>query len=382
MLDRLFTDSYSGNKPWLRRLVNGVDRVRPTEASRRWLSRQTDDLPTGKVTSFEGLGLAYARARSRERRDKAMTDVFTRYGKAFNEAILRHGLGDAAVVWGFNRAQLELFEAAGREGRRCVLDQTIAPSPVHHALLAAEHARWPGWQEAPPTQPDRAVAERERCEWTAVDRIFCPSEFVRESVVAAGGPAEKCVLVPYATDGGRFPPRPTRRPPEGRPLRVLFAGEVGLRKGVPYVLEALRRLGPETAEGRLVGPIRIDRRNLEAYAEVATFTGSVPRPEMRAHYAWADLFVFPSVCEGSAAVLSEALASGLPVICTPNSGPPPCNGGLRTVPAGDVDAIAEAIVAVGQDYERAQPPLDPDPPFGLRAYGERMVQAVTELAPA
>jgi hypothetical protein len=378
ILERFFTDSYSGDKPMLRHLVAGLDRLRPSDSARRWLSRHADDLSPEKVISFERLGLAYARARRRASGTEDMTEVFTSFGKTFNEAVLRYGLGDANVVFGFNRAQLELFEAAGREGRRCVLDQTMAPSAVHHTLLANEQERWSGWQDAPPTQTDRALAEREQREWAAADLILCPSEFVRESVRAADGPTEKCVLVPYGTDLARFPPPPTRQPPAGRPIRVLFAGEVGLRKGVPYLLEALRRLGPEKVDGRLVGSVRIEPRKLEAYAKVATFTGSVPRPEMRTHYAWADLFVFPSVCEGSAAVLAEALASGLPVICTPNSGPPPAQG-VHVVLCGNVDALTDAILAVGERYEHScPPPAHEGSAYGLVAYGRRLIHALTQ----
>lgn len=156
----------------------------------------------------------------------------------------------------------------------------------------------------------------------------------------------------------------------------LFAGQVGLRKGAPYLLEALRQLGPAVAQGRLVGAVAIDRRRLQAYDAVATFTGAVPRPQMQAEYAWADLFVLPSLCEGSAAVLAEALASGLPVICTPNSGPPPTAGGLRLVPAGDVEALMQAILAVREDYVDALPPATDQPEFGIEAYGKRLLAAL------
>ena len=48
--------------------------------------------------------------------------------------------------------------------------------------------------------------------------------------------------------------------------------------------------------------------------------GPVPRSVVAEHYAWADVFLLPSVCEGSATATYEAIASGIPVICTPNAG--------------------------------------------------------------
>ena len=378
MLERFFTDSYSGDKPVLRRVVAGLDRVRPSDAARRWLSRRADDLPPDKVTSFERLGFAYARARRGAVGSESVERVFAEFGRIFNQAVLRRGLGDAEVVFGFNRAGLELFEASRREGRRCVMDQTIAPTRIERDLLAAEVERWPGWQpDLKLAASDRAEA-RERREWEAVDTILCPSAFVRDGVATVGGPTEKCRVVPYGTDPARFPRLVERGAPRHRPFRVLFAGQVGLRKGVPYLLEALRRLGSTAVQARVVGAIALDRRKLDAFTDVATLMGPVPRPAMPEHFTWADVFVFPSLCEGSAAVLSEALTTGLPVICTPNSGPPPVAGGIHLVPAGDADALAEAILAVRDDYAAALPPLDDDPVFGLAAYGRRLAAAITE----
>ena len=376
MLERFFTDSYSGDKPVLRRLVAGLDRVRPTDPARRWLSRHAADLPPERVASFELAGWRFAVAR-RARRHGRNGDALPGAARALNRGVVRRGLGAADTVYAYNGAALELFQHAKRLGLRCVLDQTQGAGRELGRLMLAEHARWPGWQSsmyAPGKEDERTL--REEAEWSLADSILCPSEFVRESIAAVGGPVEKCVLVPYGTDTSRFPTRVARHQPETRPLRVLFAGEVGLRKGAPYLLEALRRLGPEMVEGRFVGQAVLERDKLALYTTVASFTGGVPRPEMPAQYAWADAFVFPSVCEGSAAVLSEALASGLPVICTPNSGPPPSAGGLRVVPQGDIDALVAAISDVQREPSGFWVPEDPDPPFGMRAYGRRLRVAV------
>ena len=376
MLERFFTDSYSGNKPVLRGMVSAVDGIWSSDAAKRWLARAEPSLPADKVIAFERLGFAYARGRRHVRATTAKYALFERIATDFNAEILRHGLGAADTVLGFNRAGLELFKAARYEGRRCVLDQTMAPSGVARRLLREELDRWPAWQ--PGLEIDALAVDREQREWAAVDKILCPSAFVLNAVVASGGSPHKCLLVPYGTDPARFPQRETHEPPLDRPLRVLFAGEVGLRKGVPYLLEALRQLGPRAVEGRLVGPIVLSRRKIAQYASVATCMGAVPRPEMQAHYAWADVFVFPSVCEGSAAVLSEALASGLPVICTPNSGPPPALDGVRVVPVGDVEALTAAIMGVRDDYAAAVPSHSVDPAFGIAAYGNRLLDALLE----
>lgn len=379
MLELFFTDSYSGDKPLLRRLVAGLDRVRSTDAARRWLSRQADDLPPERVVSFELAGWRFAVAR-RARRHGRSTAPLPVAARALNRGAIRHGLGAADTVYAYNGAALELFQHAKRAGLRCVLDQTQGARRELRRLMLAEHTRWPGWQSsmyAPGEEDERTL--REEAEWSLADSILCPSEFVRESIAAVGGPVEKCVLLPYGTDQARFPPRQVRRPPEGRPLRVLFAGDVGLRKGVPYLLEALRLLGPQVVEGRLVGQVVLDTAKLERYRDVATFVGAVPRTEMADHYVWADVFVFPSICEGSAQVLFEALASCLPVICTSSSGPPPAASGLHIVPQGDVDAVVEAMRWIADHYASSGPTPETGHQLGLDAYARRLGTALADV---
>src|ERR1035438_1618997 len=104
-----------------------------------------------------------------------------------------------------------------------------------------------------------------------------------------------------------------------RPLRVLIVGTVGLRKGAPYVMEAAKRLKGQ-AEFRWVGAISLRPEAAAEMGQYVQLAGPVPRSEVARHFEWADVFVLPSLCEGSATVTYEALAHGLPVICTANTG--------------------------------------------------------------
>jgi glycosyltransferase involved in cell wall biosynthesis len=117
-----------------------------------------------------------------------------------------------------------------------------------------------------------------------------------------------------------------------------------------------------------------------------TCTGIVPRSEVHEHFKWADVFLFPSRSEGSATVTYEALAAGLPVITTLNSGSI-VEDGLSgfIVPVGDVEAIVERL-----ERFMASPKLLQDMThaaaersrFGtVEAYGERLLKAVTAGGP-
>ena len=92
-----------------------------------------------------------------------------------------------------------------------------------------------------------------------------------------------------------------------------------MRKGSPYVLEAARRLAG-SATFRMVGPCSLPAQIIDGAPSNLEILGPVPRGDIMRHYAWADVFLLPSVCEGSATVVYEALTAGLPVICTPNTG--------------------------------------------------------------
>src|SRR6202030_2558360 len=98
------------------------------------------------------------------------------------------------------------------------------------------------------------------------------------------------------------------------------------------------------AEFRLVGLSHVSTTALAELRSVVQLVGAVPRSEILAHYAWADVFLLPSICEGSATATYEALAAGLPVVCTPNTGSVVRHGREGfVVPVRDVEALVAAL---------------------------------------
>ena len=78
----------------------------------------------------------------------------------------------------------------------------------------------------------------------------------------------------------------------------------------------------------------------------------VPRSEVIRHYEWADIFLLPSLCEGSATSTYEALTAGLPVVCTPNCGSVVRHGTEGyLVPIRDPGAISDRLEALATDAE-------------------------------
>jgi Glycosyl transferases group 1 len=351
LLERFFTDSYLGNKPWLESILRSVPQHRAPRGLLRWLGRTDAVLPANMVASFEALGLWYVWARKRAKTQVAMEAVFREAARRFSAAILRSGLGEAQIVWGFNNASLELFQASRAQGRQCILEQTILPPELEFKLMREELSRWRGWQpglDIP--EGDRAVADRAAQEWTLADCIVAGSDFVREGLERCGVPQRKIRVVPYGVDVNRFSPIAKNECDRSAPLRVLFVGEVGLRKGVPDLLEALVRLGTARVEARIVGEVVLAHERLEPFAHVATFLGPMPRAQMPGIFRWADVFVLPSIVEGSATTTYEALLSGLPVVATLNAGSIVRSGveGF-IVPIRDPYTLAETIGRYASD---------------------------------
>lgn len=353
LLERFYTDSYIGNKPWLEAALKAIPSRLQSRGIQRWLGRRDLVLPPNKIESFEVLGLWYVWARSRVQVYAQRERVHATAAQRFNRRIIATGLDEPNVLWGFNGAALELFQAFKGTKTRCILEQTILPKRQEIVLLNDEIKRWPGWEpglEAPP-ETNSLLGSREEQEWALADCIVTGSEFVRTGLIECGVPESKIRVVPYGVDISCFSAgSPGPRSSGTDPLRILFAGIVGLRKGVPDLLRALQCFKPGDVEVRIAGSIMLDVSKLKLAGNEVQFLGRVPRSEMRELFRWADVFVLPSLVEGSATVTYEALMAGVPIITTPNAGSLVQDGvdGF-IVPIRSPNLLADAIARYQKD---------------------------------
>ena len=387
MLAHFYTDSYVGQgSAWhaLAMAATVIPAAWRPQALARLLSRRDDSLPPGKITAFNLLGLSYALAQRRAKDEEGLQNVYREFGRRFCDLICQGKIGGADGVYAFEGAVLPIFQKADKLGFTKILEQFIAPERIQYELLSEEHCLWAGWE---PPYPSRAAFQRkfdlERAEWDAADAIICASDFVADGMISLGLPPEKLYQVPYGVETTTFAVR--REPWDGRrPLRVVFLGGVTLRKGPQYLYQALKKLRGRPIEARMVGPVKIAEPYRQALMEEAQLTGQIPRSEVRRHYEWADVFVFPSICEGSATVTYEALAAGLPVITTPHAGSVVRDGvdGFM-VPIRDAEAIAARIELFLGDAEllahMSQNAGERAREFSWEKYGERLVAALQQI---
>jgi glycosyltransferase involved in cell wall biosynthesis len=129
-----------------------------------------------------------------------------------------------------------------------------------------------------------------------------------------------------------------------RPLRVLFLGQVNVRKGMGHVLEAMRRMRGRPVDWWMVGPADFPPPEDLATAPGMRWTGPVPRGETARWYREADVFLFPTLSDGFGLTQLESLAWRLPVIATRRCGDAVTDGvdGLRLSEVS-ADSIVSAV---------------------------------------
>jgi glycosyltransferase involved in cell wall biosynthesis len=148
----------------------------------------------------------------------------------------------------------------------------------------------------------------------------------------------------------------------GTPLALLAVGAIIPRKGYGVLIEALQQLDDLAWHLTIVGDMDRDRaatndlrrRLLQSgLRSQITLAGALPDRDLQRQYARADVFVMPSLYEGYGMVLTEAVARGLPIVCTSAGAmaeTAPDDASLK-VPAGDATALSEALRKVISDKE-------------------------------
>lgn len=245
---------------------------------------------------------------------------------------------------------LNSLEAARRRGIPTICDHSIA-HPTIVKPLAQNLGRLPvGWSPEEPRGIWRlAMDDLGKADWIVVN-----SDFVRDTFEWAGVDTTRVKVIYLGVEPEFVRSIPGRVEESGDgPLRLLFAGEIGQRKGVDVLFRALSVLKGVEWHLDLVGSITpaiatdwskflVDRR--------VTYRGTVRRQEVAALMSRADVFVFPSLVEGSARVIAEAMAAGCYVVTTPNSGSIVEDGVHgRLVPAGEHEALASAVAAAAAE---------------------------------
>jgi hypothetical protein len=233
-------------------------------------------------------------------------------------------LNSQPILLSYSYTALEPFRHAKARGWKTVLVQ-IDPGPEEERIVAAEVARVPelagDWEPAP---AEYWVSWRNECD--LADRIVVNSEWARQGLVRSGVATENLSVIPLAYEPPRVAserltePRLQRRYPDRftneRPLRVLFLGQVNLRKGIARLLDAARILRDEPVEFWIVGPVQITNATTKGRDARVKWFGPMTPSQAAEKYRAAHVFLLPTLSDGFAITQLEAQAHGLPIIAS------------------------------------------------------------------
>jgi len=212
----------------------------------------------------------------------------------------------------------EFFDEAERSGALKVLDCPNSHPTSYYGYWQRECDVWCPGDKVP--IPDWMFARMNR-ELERADVILCPSLFVRDTMVANGLPADKCFINPFGVDTRVFTPR------EQVPAKPRFVcvGTICLRKGHQYLFRAFETVKARLPEAELVcvsdiGFKRDFRLERPKWEGKFIHHQRLPHAELSELLRTGTAFVLASVEEGFARVISEAMAAGLPIIATHESG--------------------------------------------------------------
>lgn len=284
------------------------------------------------------------------RRSGGSYSDFIKNGKWFSNAVRRDSrFHDASgqVFFGYDTGFLEAAGAFKERGAKCVVGQ-MDPGQSEFDLVAEERLRWPSWEDETVKIPTE-YQERREAEWSLADRIIVNSDWSKDALISQGVDAEKLVVIPLSYECPAVDVERSRNDV----LDVLWLGQVNLRKGIPYLLEAAALLRNEPVRFTIVGPLKISKEIVEKSPPNVEFRGAVPRTEIGNCYRAADVFVLPTISDGFALTQLEAMAHGLPVIATPNCGRVVTDGSDGfVVPIRDEKTLAERILELAENQDK------------------------------
>lgn len=318
ILDSVYTDFYCHPNSIQSTVAAGISRVAPA-LGRRMRERYSAQLDG--VTIRQSLALTAA-LQVGARFVHPVSEYYRWASRRVGNWVKRCGLDGVDVTIGFVRnIDPNLCRWCRDRGIAVIGDQMIAPAATERAEMRIQQERWPGWQ-ADGTENDdyfRVIDEVERRTWKNVDHLIGPSRYVKDELVRHGVHPDHVSIVNYAVDE-RFTLQD--RTSERNEITIGMMGAVGLRKGIPYFAEVAKRLArPGRIRFVAVGPVELtEYGRQQAERSNVEFVGKVPRSESLDWLRRFDIFYFPTTCEGSAYVLMEAMATGLPIVTSPNSG--------------------------------------------------------------
>ena len=169
---------------------------------------------------------------------------------------------------------------------------------------------------------DNSLLERDMKGVRDSEYFLAASQFVKNSLVSIGISDDNIRIVPYGVDITRFTAKSAVKKNLNDPLNLIFVGQPSYRKGMHHLLEAVSKFDSNQVKLTICGQYSSDLELYKKYRNIENihFAGFVMNTQLKEYYQSADAFILPSLGEGMAMVGLEAMACGLPIMCTEFSG--------------------------------------------------------------
>jgi len=343
-LATLYTDIWAG--PFIRQVARKTN----VRAFHSLATRFHPELARASVVSWNARSLLLetnARQQKKQQVYEDFINIGSRFAQHVRQALShRNDFNPDSIFFAYDTGALETMEWCRERGARCILNQ-MDPNRAEVDMVREEQKRWPNWVTQSLEVPEEYFSRREK-EWALADKVIVNSEFCRQALVQQGVPAKKLAVVPLCFEikngaslaSGRVPKHVSSK----AKLRVLFLGQVILRKGIQYLVQAAKLLEDEPVQFDVVGPVGISDAAVVSAPPNMIFHGRATRDQTAEWYLQSDLFILPTLSDGFAITQLEAMSYGLPVIATPCCGAVVSDGlDGYIVPVRDADALARAI---------------------------------------
>ena len=312
-LDYLLTDFWSKDYPYFSRI--------PGRSFKKMAERCHPELENASVV-HPGLNRLLFEFKSKIKGGSEWEAILNR-NHWYQESILRRAVPilrtlQPGIFFSYSYTALQLSRWLKNLGWKIVLGQ-IDPGKLEEDMVADEEAAFPEFSSAQQRAPANYWAEWQQ-EIDIADRILVNSEWSKEALLKQGISDSKIEIIPLAYGSLQTSQNSKSYPAafsKERPLKVLFLGQVNLRKGVHYLVEALEQLQGKPIQMDFVGPRYVEIPSKYHSAGVH-FHGSVSRSTAETFYENADLFILPTLSDGFAITQLEALAKGLPLLVSKN----------------------------------------------------------------
>jgi len=302
---------------------------------------------------------------------------------SFGDYVARN-LPECDLYVGLSGSALPAGKKAHQLGASYVCDRGSSHIRTQDQLLREEHDRW----DLPFSGIDPRTIAREEAEYDEADCITVPSTFVYRSFVEQGMSTKKLRILPYGVNLARF--QPVAKPADTR-FDILFVGGMNLRKGIQYLVQAYQKISHPGKSLTFIGAPSAELIAVLTAKGVwpsdAKVLGHVPQAELKNLMSRGHVMVLPSIEEGLAMVMAQALACGCPVIVSQNTGGEDLiSDGVEgyIVPIRDVNSLAERLQRLA-DYpeERAAMSIKAlhkvQDIGGWNAYGEQAMTIYQEV---